>query len=231
MRSKLSVSELRLHRYWWRMLETKCFVDNFKMLMTVLVISVTNISKLSPTHFVSNIRHQYRCSRKRECNRSVGIGWSQTLFQRKTKISNIFCIFGCYWIFEKFQNRISKLKIEIFQKDLFSFDSNFDFRFFFGIKSENRHLWMSLYLLILMRYRWENLQTVDWNWICSRQIIENVFIQPYSSMSHDSLTMSHKLWLIIRLNPGILKIFELCEWKAQIIELQKSSEMIPNTII
>ena len=44
---------------------------------------------------------------------------------------------------------------------------------------------------------------------------------------HDSLTMSHKLWLIIRLNPGILKIFELCEWIAQIIELQKSLRMIP----
>ena len=34
------------------------------MLVTKTVKTVTNISKLSPTHFVSNIRHQHRCSRK-----------------------------------------------------------------------------------------------------------------------------------------------------------------------
>ena len=33
------------------------------MLVTKTAKTVTNISKLSPTHFVSNIRHQYRCSR------------------------------------------------------------------------------------------------------------------------------------------------------------------------
>ena len=30
--------------------------------MTVLAVFVTKISKLSPTHFVSTIRHQHRCS-------------------------------------------------------------------------------------------------------------------------------------------------------------------------
>ena len=32
------------------------------MLVTKTAITVTNISKLSPTHFVSQIRHQHRCS-------------------------------------------------------------------------------------------------------------------------------------------------------------------------
>ena len=32
------------------------------MLVTKMVKTVTNILKLSPTHFVSNIRHQHRCS-------------------------------------------------------------------------------------------------------------------------------------------------------------------------
>ena len=32
-----------LHRCWWRMLETKCVGDTFEMLVTVLVVFVTNI--------------------------------------------------------------------------------------------------------------------------------------------------------------------------------------------
>ena len=56
-----------LHRFWWRMLETICVGDNFKMLVTVLAILVTNIHylfilrpgtnihKMSPT---SQNRHQ-----------------------------------------------------------------------------------------------------------------------------------------------------------------------------
>ena len=35
-----------LHRCWWRMLETKCVGDNYKMLVTVLAILVTNIHYL-----------------------------------------------------------------------------------------------------------------------------------------------------------------------------------------
>ena len=42
-------SQIRLHRCWWRLLETKCLVDNFKMLVTFLTISVTNTQKMSPT--------------------------------------------------------------------------------------------------------------------------------------------------------------------------------------
>ena len=68
----------RLHRCWWRMLETKSVGDNFEILVTdlrcwwpILYIekatnmtnNVTKISKLSATDFVSNIRHQHRCSR------------------------------------------------------------------------------------------------------------------------------------------------------------------------
>jgi len=33
----------RLHRRWCKMLETKCVGDNFKMLVTIWAISVTNI--------------------------------------------------------------------------------------------------------------------------------------------------------------------------------------------
>ena len=32
-----------LHRCWWRMLETKCVGENFKMLVTILAILVTKI--------------------------------------------------------------------------------------------------------------------------------------------------------------------------------------------
>ena len=54
------VEFLRLHRCWWRMLETKCVGDSFEMLMTVLAILViyilylstlapdNNITKMSP---------------------------------------------------------------------------------------------------------------------------------------------------------------------------------------
>ena len=37
---------LILHRCWWRILESKCFGDNFKIFRTVLVILVTNIHHL-----------------------------------------------------------------------------------------------------------------------------------------------------------------------------------------
>ena len=36
----------RLHRLWWRILETKCVGDNFEMLVTVLAVSVNNIRYL-----------------------------------------------------------------------------------------------------------------------------------------------------------------------------------------
>ena len=36
----------RLHRYWLRMLETKCVGDNYEMLVKVLAILVTNIHYL-----------------------------------------------------------------------------------------------------------------------------------------------------------------------------------------
>ena len=65
--SKMSAFEIRLHRCWWWILETKCVGDNNTMLVPVLTISVTNIhylftqasgtniSKMSPT---SNFSHQ-----------------------------------------------------------------------------------------------------------------------------------------------------------------------------
>ena len=39
----LSIIIIRLHRYWWRMLETKYVDDNFEMLVTVLADFITNI--------------------------------------------------------------------------------------------------------------------------------------------------------------------------------------------
>ena len=46
-------------RCWWQ----NYYVGDFFIMLTILCIkSVTNISKLSPTHFVSNIHHQHRCS-------------------------------------------------------------------------------------------------------------------------------------------------------------------------
>ena len=46
---------LKLHRCWWRMLETKCVGENHKILVTVRN-SVTNSQKSSPT-----LSHQYHC--------------------------------------------------------------------------------------------------------------------------------------------------------------------------
>ena len=45
-----------VHRCWWRMLEAKCVGDNFKMLVTVLAISVTNILYLLTLAFGTNIQ-------------------------------------------------------------------------------------------------------------------------------------------------------------------------------
>ena len=62
-------SSTRLHRCWWRMLESKCVGVKFKVLVTVLTILVrnnhylftwasgTNIRKMSPT---SKFSHQHR---------------------------------------------------------------------------------------------------------------------------------------------------------------------------
>ena len=61
LRSVPILQPLWLHRCWWRMLETKRVNDNYKMVVTVLAIlvtdihyiftlaSVTNIQKMSPT--------------------------------------------------------------------------------------------------------------------------------------------------------------------------------------
>ena len=47
---------------YWRWLPV-AYVKRLRMLVTKTVKTVTNISKLSPIHFVSNIRHKHRCSR------------------------------------------------------------------------------------------------------------------------------------------------------------------------
>ena len=46
----------RLHRCWWRMLETKCVSDNFGMLLTVFAVFVTNILYL--LHSNISVGHQ-----------------------------------------------------------------------------------------------------------------------------------------------------------------------------
>ena len=46
VRIKNDVDTIWLHRCWWRMLETKCIRDTYKMLMTVLTILVTKIHYL-----------------------------------------------------------------------------------------------------------------------------------------------------------------------------------------
>ena len=46
--------------FW--MLVLNANVKRYRMLVTKVAKSVTNILKLSPTYFVSNVRHQHRCS-------------------------------------------------------------------------------------------------------------------------------------------------------------------------
>ena len=42
-KAAILVSSLQLHQCWWRMLETNCVGDNFRILVTVLAILITNI--------------------------------------------------------------------------------------------------------------------------------------------------------------------------------------------
>ena len=55
---------IRLHRCWWRMLETKYVGDNFEMLVTVLAVFVTNILYILALVQPSTTKrcHQYRNS-------------------------------------------------------------------------------------------------------------------------------------------------------------------------
>ena len=50
------INEKGLHRCWCRMLVTKCVGDNFKMLVTVLAISVTNILYLLTVALGTNMQ-------------------------------------------------------------------------------------------------------------------------------------------------------------------------------
>ena len=56
------------HRCWWRMLETKCVGDNFKMLVMVLTISVTNILYLLTLASGTNIQ---KMSPRSQCHQHV----------------------------------------------------------------------------------------------------------------------------------------------------------------
>ena len=68
-------------RYWWHLLDVDaqrlCYE---RMLVTKTAKTVTNISKLSATHFVSNIRHQHRCRRE----------WAIETFQKKYRLKVSF---------------------------------------------------------------------------------------------------------------------------------------------
>ena len=55
---KLNNNILGLHRCWWRMLETKCVNDNYKMLVTVLAIQ----EMLPSSKFTTCPQHQHRNS-------------------------------------------------------------------------------------------------------------------------------------------------------------------------
>ena len=62
------------------------------MLVTKMTKNVTNISKVSPTHFVSNIRHQHRCNF--QYSTSVKLNWKSSVFELmlaflQTTFSNI----------------------------------------------------------------------------------------------------------------------------------------------
>ena len=67
-KSRVTHIVIKLHRRWWRMLETKCVGDNFEMFVTALTVFVTNIlylltsgmntQKVSPT----STCHQCLCN-------------------------------------------------------------------------------------------------------------------------------------------------------------------------
>ena len=57
---------LWLHRCWWRMLTTNCVGDNYKMLVTVLAILVTNIHYLFTLASGTNIQKMSPTSQNRD---------------------------------------------------------------------------------------------------------------------------------------------------------------------
>ena len=55
----------------FRMLVPEANVKRYWMLMAKIKKTVTNILKLPPTHFVSNIGHQHRCSRSENISENI----------------------------------------------------------------------------------------------------------------------------------------------------------------
>ena len=107
----------RLHRCWWRMLETKCVGDNFKMLVMILVTNIlyllkwasgTIIQKMSPrslfcrqhSKIVTTCKsstsqfHQHYCGPTwdhQDPSFSVLLGRKMVIYHREVVLSNFVC--------------------------------------------------------------------------------------------------------------------------------------------
>ena len=82
-----------------------------------MVETVTNIQKLSPTDFVSNIRHQYQCNRS-IWSPNFGQSWTDPHVQTKDLKSlkrNDKLILEIFLQAAFFQTSITLIKIVIFQ--------------------------------------------------------------------------------------------------------------------
>ena len=102
------------------------------MLVTKTVKTVINISKLSPTHFICNIRHQHRCSQFK----------STTALSLKEEISNGLAI--------------DKIYIELENLVVFDlFNSDFSLTYYLTLFEESD---ISFYLSINIRH---NIQSID----------------------------------------------------------------------
>ena len=113
----------QLHRRWWRMLETKYVGDNFKMLVSVLAILVTNILCLSMSgtskrchQDLNSVANILKCHQRHNVTiMTVALLW-QKPYQTFWSIHIIFLM--CFEI----------KKIENFHGDFFTFGSEFYFR-------------------------------------------------------------------------------------------------------
>ena len=69
MTVKLATDLILMSEFWsscdiFRILLPEAYVNSKWLMLTKMAKTVTNMFKLSPTHYVSNIRHRHRCNRQ-----------------------------------------------------------------------------------------------------------------------------------------------------------------------
>ena len=130
-----------LHRCWCRMLETKCVGDNFKMLVTILIMLVTNILYLLTSK---------RCHQDLNSVANI-LKLSPTVSHQHHNVTNMTVAENLTWIFSITFGIVVLMFGLVGGKCLIQYWCNIRFfvRFFFA-KSPTVYLWL---------YTWSNVQS------------------------------------------------------------------------